>query len=286
MWRRALAGLSLALLAVPLTAQGQQAPGPIADLEVVELQAMGEVAATIKAYVKRPQQTPSGAKVPAVIAVHGCNGLFKKSGDLGDRERDWLARLNAAGYAVVYPDSFNPRGFPEVCTIPTKDRRIIPRQRAQDIAATLTWLRTQPGIDAGRIALIGWSHGGTTTLWSATRNFSVAAGLKVAIAFYPGCTALAASPTWAPGTQLTILIGAADDWTPVAPCRTLVARHPDVRMIEYPGAVHGFDAPNSPLRTRTGLGATPSGTAKIGTDPKARAASIDEVMRTLTAAFK
>ncbi len=61
-----------------------------------------------------------------------------------------------------------------------------------------------------------------------------------------------------------------------------------VRYVEYPGAYHDFDAPNVPIRVRTGLAMTAnkSGQAHVGTDPAARAAAIDKVMRLLSAAFK
>jgi hypothetical protein len=47
--------------------------------------------------------------------------------------------------------------------------------------------------------------------------------------------------------ELRLPRGAADDWMPVEPCRQYVARlhrlAKDVRLMEYPGAHHGFDMP-------------------------------------------
>jgi len=280
MWRRFCAGILL------MTSLAAQAPSPPPGLQPVDLPVRNDKTPAIRIYVARPAAVAPGAKVPVVLALHGCGGLFNVKGNIIARERDWLARFLAAGYAVVYPDSFNPRGVREVCTLKANERPINPRGRAEDVAATLDWIKSQPDLDAARIALIGWSHGGSTTLWSVDKAARAAANLKIAIAFYPGCRPLANSATWSPAPPLTILIGDADDWTPIAPCRELVARHPAVKMIEYPGAVHGFDAPNSPLRTRKGLGLTKDGTAKVGTDPIARAAAIDEVMKRLGDAFK
>ena len=48
-------------------------------------------------------------------------------------------------------------------------------------------------------------------------------------------------------------IGEADDWTPAAPCRTLVEAQKAVRLFTYPGAYHGFDTPNLPVKTRRGV---------------------------------
>ncbi len=277
MWRRICAGLWLTTV---LAAQAP--PPPVTDLESAEVRS-GDT--PIKVYLKRPDG-PSGLKRPVVIMAHGCGGVFNKQGELTARERDWIHRLTGAGYVVALPDSFNPRGVREVCTLKASERPTNPRRRAQDIAAAIDWLKAQPGIDASRIALIGWSHGGSTALWTSDAGFPAASALKAAIAFYPGCRLPARDAGWRPGAPLTILIGDADDWTPVASCRDLVSRHPAVKMIEYPGAVHGFDAPNSKLRVRSGLGLAKDGKAKVGTDPKARAAAIDEVMKRLADAFK
>jgi dienelactone hydrolase len=84
-----------------------------------------------------------------------------------------------------------------------------------------------------------------------------------------------------------VLIGSADDWTPPEPCRRLAERNA-VLLIEYPGAVHAFDTPNLARRTRTGVAysARGDGNVEIGTDPKARAAAIKEVMTILDRAFR
>jgi dienelactone hydrolase len=81
-----------------------------------------------------------------------------------------------------------------------------------------------------------------------------------------------------------LLIGGADDWTRPGPCREL-ARRTGFRFIEYVGAYHGFDAPQSRVRVRRGLGAVEGGQAHVGTDPAARAAAIKEVMGTFRAAL-
>jgi dienelactone hydrolase len=67
---------------------------------------------------------------------------------------------------------------------------------------------------------------------------------KTAIAFYPGCRQIARLDDWRPSIPLILLIGGADDWTRPGPCREL-ARRTGFRFIEYVGAYHGFDAPES-----------------------------------------
>src|SRR5687767_11990657 len=61
---------------------------------------------------------PTGAgPFPAVVAMHGCGGLFtlRDRSKLAARNIDWGTRLSTQGYVVLFPDSLNPRGTPEVC---------------------------------------------------------------------------------------------------------------------------------------------------------------------------
>lgn len=277
------AGLAQALAQTP-------APMPLPPIspqtpngyEKIELASKGGGGALIAAYLRRPLRVEPA---PVVVSLHGCGGIFTDQGALTRRDIDWSDRFAAAGYAVLLVDSFSPRGFRQVCTVKEAERGIRPPGRAQDAAAAISWIAGQTFLDKTRIALVGWSHGGSTVLWSIDRRLQLeGAGIKTAIAFYPGCRVPAESTVWAPRVPLTILIGDADDWTRPEHCRALVARHPAIRFIEYPGAVHGFDAPDSKRRTLKGLGLV--GEAQVGTDPKARAAAIAEVERILQAAFK
>ena len=225
--------------------------------------------------------TPAGTgPFPAVIALHGCGGLYTRKGDkLSARHRDWRDRLVAAGFAVVLLDSFGARGVSQICTM--HDRPLTPKDRAEDVRAALTWVATRPGLDSKRIALLGWSHGAMTTLWAVRPGQLDGAPKPVAaFAFYPGCREIAKLADWKPTLPLTVLSGAADDWTQAAPCRALAAKT-NFKFIEYPGAYHDFDAPNIALHVRTGLSAVRGGQAHIGTDPEARAAAIAEVMGAL-----
>ena len=72
-----------------------------------------------------------------------------------------------------------------------------------------------------------------------------------------------------------MLIGAEDVWTPAAPCQAFLAgaagRGTRIETQLYPGAYHGFDAPNRP-RTELPNFVTRAGVVPIvGTDPAARA---------------
>ena len=253
--------------------------------ETVEIPVAGDRAATIKAYLRRPI-SPSAA--PVVVGLHGCGGLLTASGRLSAREAAWAETLVSDGYAVLFPDSFNPRGYRQICTFAPADRPIRPHHRVNDSSAVVAWLASQSFADASRIALLGWSHGGSTTLLAVdgNRRPAIVPAPRIAIAFYPGCRQPLERDDYAPAIPLTILIGSADDWTPPAPCRALAAKFP-IRLIEYPEAVHAFDSPNSARRTRTDVTAPVAGQVgvQVGTDPVARAAAFKEVRAILAKAF-
>ena len=74
----------------------------------------------------------------------------------------------------------------------------------------------QPFVAPGRIGLIGWSHGGITTLHAVDDIYLVGRDrFRAAIAFYPGCLIRLLRVN----APLLILIGEEDDWTSPARCR-------------------------------------------------------------------
>jgi dienelactone hydrolase len=217
---------------------------------------------------------------PAVILLHGCGGRDGRGGRLEPRHADWAARLAAAGFVVLLPESFASRGEGQQCTL--RDRRILSwRERRADALGARDWLAARPFVRAEAIALMGWSHGGSTVLAAAD-----APGFAAFVAFYPGCSRALRAGGFAPAAPLLLLMGEADDWTPAEPCRLLAERAgPSVTYVGYPGAHHGFDTPDLPLRRRTGLAFSVrgDGTAHVGTDPAARADALARVLSWLAA---
>jgi dienelactone hydrolase len=222
---------------------------------------------------------PSGpGPHPAVIALHGCAGLFNTQMQPTARHADWGARLAAAGFLVIMPDSFRSRGLGSQCG--TVNRAVRPgRERVGDVLATKTWLQGRSDVKATAISLLGWSNGGSTVLAAIRRDRKPAdraPDIARAVAFYPGCRVQTESNSFRARMPLLILIGEADDWTPAAPCEALVkdalGRGEALEIKLYKDAFHDFDHPNSPLRQRNNLAFTAggSGTATQGTNPEAR----------------
>jgi len=229
----------------------------------------------------------------AAILLHGCGGLGAKRG-LNARHKaakDWFLER---GIAVLFPESFTSRRFEEVCTIKMQSRTIRQIDRVRDVMAAHAWLKMQPGVDAKKIVLLGWSHGGSTVLNTLTHRaplgeFDEDVKFVEAIAFYPGCSPFAKdSASNRISSPLTVLMGDADDWTPAAPCVTFVSRlknnDQSATITLYPGAYHDFDNPagkqrvlsNVPNGVNVGKGVT------VAPDPKARQnamAKIDALLK-------
>jgi dienelactone hydrolase len=229
---------------------------------------------------------------PALVALHGCSGLFTRDGRFQKRDWDWAKRLQGLGYVVFFADSLTPRGVEEICTRKDIGATMPFRERPRDAYGALRWLQSQPFVRKDRIGLLGWSNGGSTVLSaiharSQARQAGTTDDFRVAVAFYPGCRAAEKNVRWTTRIPLTILIGEADDWTPASLCSSLVNRAcregAPVEIVTYPEAHHAFDTPDQPVRVRGGLAYTArrDGKATVGTNPAARADAIDRVQRIL-----
>jgi dienelactone hydrolase len=239
---------------------------------------------------------PGKGPFPAVVILHDCSGMGPKSSGAPWR---WATQLTRKGYVTIWPDSFSTRGHADgVCTDASAPV-ISFTQRADDAYAALTHLQTLPNVDPRRVAVMGGSHGGSSTLAaivdSPANSRHGAARFAAAIALYPGCgrsiggwsverardarhKITGYSGVFKPLAPLLILTGELDDWTPAEPCRRMAATsrqagHP-VEITVYPGAHHAFDG-RAPVRfvaerrnqnSPSGLGATTGGNAEAWAD--------------------
>lgn len=226
-----------------------------------------------------PVEASSSAPAPAIVLLHGCSGMLDRRGQPGERMRDYRAWLNGRGFHVLMVDSLTPRGEKEICTQRTGTRRITQANRRPDALAALQWLAQQPGVDARRLGLLGWSNGGSTVLSATNRKHrDVLAAPQppaFAIAFYPGCDT-ERQRGYRPSVPLLMLVGEADDWTPAAPCHRLAeeAATPRPQIEGYAGAYHAFDS-DAPVRLRRDVpnGTNPGQGVHMGGNAAAHAAS-------------
>lgn len=241
---------------------------------------------------------PGGAAgAPALVLLHGCGGRLDGKGRLAARFAELAARLNAMGIHALVPDSLAPRGERELCTQRNGQRRVTQLNRRRDALGALQWLAQQPGVDAARLGLLGWSNGGSAVLAATNLNHGEVAGAAVraslAVAYYPGCEA-ERRRGYRPMAPLLMLLGEADDWTPVGPCKALAAHAaagaaatPPIAFESYPGAHHGFDG-TAPVRLRREVpgGANPGQGVHVGAHPEARAAAAQRLAQFLRDQWK
>ena len=177
---------------------------------------------------------------PALVLAHGCNGI-------GSAEFGWARALREWGYATFLLDSFAGRGLSEVCT---RARTLTGTQRIPDAYGALRILVTHPKIDARRIALMGFSHGGILALGASTvwaKESYAPTGqppFRAFLPFYPYCNTVYPERERI-SAPLRIHTGELDDWTPAAPCvlltETLRGAGYDATITVYEGAHHSFD---------------------------------------------
>jgi dienelactone hydrolase len=257
------------ILAAIMAGTGPAAPATPAP-EPVEI-AHGEQ--KLKAFLYRPE---GNGPFPAVVALHGCDGLAGRRSPLGRRYRDWGERLVAAGFVVLFPDSFGSRKLGAQCSVGERSLRS-GRERVGDVETARRWLQEHAYVAPERISLLGWANGAVAALWTV-RPRAVKDGkpdFRSAVALYPGCRRLR-DTAWSARLPTLILAGAKDDWTPANLCEQMVAdargRSAKTAIVVYPGAYHNFDHPNLPLQQRTGiaLATGAAGRVHVGTDPAAR----------------
>jgi dienelactone hydrolase len=191
-------------------------------------------------------------RLPAVVLLHGSGGVG------GGATWLWEGTLNDMGVATLRLDSFSGRGLTDVGS--DQDRLGFFTQ-IYDVYRAVEALAGHPRIDPSRIAVMGFSRGGTAALYSSMSRFQDLygpQGTRIAghLPFYPACNFQLVDELDVTKSPIREFHGAADDWTLAAPCRDymdrLAAAGHDAEMVEYPGARHSFDNPQAPaLNVRT-----------------------------------
>ena len=137
--------------------------------------------------------TVSGRR-PAIVMMHGRAGPYSTlahgvydATTLSKRHKFWGETWVAEGYDALLVDSFGPRGYAGGFPAHSYDDRPAAVSevtvRPRDAYAALTYLRARPDVDGSRIALQGWSNGGSATLAAMADVTLAAAGPGVGTAF-------------------------------------------------------------------------------------------------------
>lgn len=208
----------------------------------------GTTPVSIAAELLMPPGISAEAKVPGVVLSHGSGGMEPPLRQV------WAKVLNAAGYAVLIPDSYTPRGVVE--TNSNQDLVPYPAHVADAMNALRVLIR-HPQIDPARIFHIGFSRGGSAafdTAWPTWSDPVNTDTVKFAghVVFYPGnCNIRYRTDDREKSTAPTLVLLADRDLEEaqdVAVCRRwydeLIAKGNNIRYKEFKGARHGFDTDN------------------------------------------
>jgi dienelactone hydrolase len=252
---------------------------------------------TVSGFLYQPE---GPGPFPAVVGLHGCNGLLDKQGKIEALYATWGEILSKEGYIVLLADSFSPRGYGDLCAVqPISARPVLPyRETPRDAFGAMEYLRSRSDVRPESIAILGQSYGGMAMLFTVAHDTlpnSVPPNkdFRAAIAFYPNCPpVVAAKPNWKPRQRMLFLMGDADNFTPPVPCKEMLAREkaaggPAIDVHFYPDTFHAFDHPNQPKTELTNVKLPPDGHSPIvATNPEARADAIDRVKKFLAEELK
>lgn len=172
-----------------------------------------------------------GTNGPAVLLLHGADGLTYAEG-----YRLAARTISASGYHVAFPHYLDR----------THDRRVAYSRLRQDfplwaaaVRDGVSWLASQPGVDAGKLGIVGVSLGAALAFEVAASDARVKAIVDY---FGPLPEGLAARRPRLPPTL--ILHGASDPIVPVAQAhaieRLLKQQGTPYEIRIYPGQGHGL----------------------------------------------
>ncbi|CAA6606244.1 exported hypothetical protein [Rhodospirillaceae bacterium LM-1] len=198
--------------------------------------------------IKGILDVPSGSGPhPALVVAHSCGGWTAS----GRGEQLILDAAKQAGYATLVYDSFDPRGWQNVCS-GTAGAAGTPSLIA-DAFTALNALSKDSRIRKDAIFIAGASMGGMTSWFAALeplRRRQVEGDLRFSghISFYPsGDHGFIADKVFA-GGPILVMFGLDDDWTPPKRVRLMMERQkayskeapPEIRFVEYENARHGW----------------------------------------------
>ncbi|MES2943125.1 MAG: dienelactone hydrolase family protein [Pseudomonadota bacterium] len=218
---------------------------------------------------KDSSATPKNA---AVVMMHGCGGIWSNGVISTDAQpaitklshihRRWGENLARAGYVGLLVDSFTSRSLTNECDNGAAGLNEATK-RPKDALAGREWLVSNSHVTGTRVALMGWSNGGSAVMATMDKSNEGTVGarpFKEAFSFYPGCGLISefggdattpAKTTWLPYAPVTIHHGSMDPLYTVGRCTnrvdvatTLGARAATgnaVAMTTYTGARHSFD---------------------------------------------
>lgn len=218
---------------------------------------------TLTGYVFTPQNA-AGPR-PAVVLMHGRAGAYSSAAKgvyaavtLSRRHRAWGELLAQQGYVAILVDGFGPRGYPQGFGRGSYEYR--PPElnevtvRPRDAYGALAYLRARRDVAPHRIALFGWSNGGSAALATMAADDALTTAaerqFRAGVVFYPACGLKGQFERgYRPYAPVRVFMGEADEEVSPRRCVALIeasrAAGNDIAIRLYPGATHGFDDPGA-----------------------------------------
>ena len=176
---------------------------------------------------------------------------------LGDHAKERAQRLAALGYVALAGDPYgNGQNFTNI-----QDARPVAQAVRESatkmrdrMAATLAALLKQPGVDAKRVAAIGYCMGGTFALELARSG----APIVGVVTFHAGLETKQRAAPGAVNARVLVCTGGDDTHVPWETVKGFTEEMRDAgvdyQVNVYGGAKHGFAIPGSETRGLPGLG--------------------------------
>ncbi|ODP36323.1 dienelactone hydrolase family protein [Sphingomonas turrisvirgatae] len=235
----------------------------------------------VKGYLFKPAN--AAGRVPAVVMMHGRGGAYSTlakgkydAATLSSRHKAWGQLLARNGYAALMVDDFGAVGYPTGFAAGTyKDRpETVDEVKYRPLHAygALRFLQSRADVVPTRVALLGWSNGGSTTLAAMAddkpgdmRKIGFAAGVSL----YPGCGMQKRFEKvgYKPYHPVRVFMGTADEEVSPKLCQTLIGRSKgmggDIDLRMFDGATHSYD---TPTRSRQSVAANAAAKAATEVD--------------------
>lgn len=236
-----LALLAVAAVLLPGCATGADDP-LTADSGWIRIPTQDATTETVRVRFERPEGKGPFA---AVLVIHPGGGVSRTTLDYGRRLRDW-------GYVALVIDSYGTRNIHATGEVGAHKGTYY---QLADLYGALAWLAKRADVDAGRIAAIGFSRGGQTTLSAIAAEDTLPGYLQdglsrpgrvaLGIGIFASCIDVDALRIEG---KLLMLVGDQDRERNVACARELVERvraagiAAEVKV--YPGARHTYTSRN------------------------------------------
>lgn len=237
-----IAALAVAAALLPGCGTGAADDPLTADAGWVRIPTQDTTTESVRARFERPKGKGPFA---AVLVIHPGGGVSRTTLDYGRRLREW-------GYAALVIDSYGSRNIRSTGDVGTRQGT---RYQLADLYGALSWLAQRPDIDKQRIAAIGFSRGGQTTLSAIAAEESLPGYLrdglrrpgKVALGVGIFASCIDVDDLRIEG-KLLMLVGDRDRERNVECARELVAKARAAGLAAdakvYPGAKHSYTLRN------------------------------------------